>query len=87
MSKSLIFFSDAFIRSFFILTSKKKRGSKKDAINDEERKRLSTMAEDDEEDGPISIKIVSPSNDSMNQTSGEPGKDSGGSANHNETSV
>lgn len=67
--------------------SKKKRGSKKDALNDEERKRLSTMAEeDDEDDGPISIKIEAPSSNDIKSAGNDEKKDST-AANHNETSV
>lgn len=35
----------------------KKRGNKKDALLDEENKRLSTMAEEDDEDEGITIKV------------------------------
>ncbi|XP_069941371.1 sodium-driven chloride bicarbonate exchanger isoform X4 [Cherax quadricarinatus] len=38
----------------------KKRGTKKDALNEEEKKRLSMMAEEDEEDEGITIKIEGP---------------------------
>jgi len=37
----------------------KKRGTKKDALLDEENKRLSTMAEEDDEDEGITIKVGS----------------------------
>ncbi|XP_050700901.1 electrogenic sodium bicarbonate cotransporter 1-like isoform X5 [Eriocheir sinensis] len=38
----------------------KKRGNKKDALNEDEKKRLSMMAEEDEEDEGITIKIEEP---------------------------
>lgn len=41
----------------FHSSKSKKRGNKKDALLDEENKRLSTMAEEDDEDEGITIKV------------------------------
>lgn len=38
--------------------STKKRGNKRDALNEDEKKRLSMMAEEDEEDEGITIKVT-----------------------------
>ncbi|GAB6031309.1 hypothetical protein CHUAL_009105 [Chamberlinius hualienensis] len=69
-----------------------KRGSKKDVMNEEEYKRLSTMAEEEDEDGPISIRIESPSGNDLTQRkstlkSKSSDKKDSIPGNHSETSV
>ena len=46
------------LQKFSFTCSTKKRGHKRDALNEDEKKRLSMMAEEDEEDEGITIKVT-----------------------------